>query len=131
MFSMLMRKHLVGARITGISQPDNERMLMIDLDCFDELGVRSVKKLVCELIGRSANLILVGEDGRIIDCLRRVDFAGDALRRLLPGMIYKLPPKQEKIDFLSCTTEALAEKFSGLNDGQLRKSIFSCFGGSL
>ena len=32
MFCMLLRKHLVGARITGISQPDFERMLLLDLD---------------------------------------------------------------------------------------------------
>ena len=32
MFCMLLRKHLVGARITGISQPDFERMLILDLD---------------------------------------------------------------------------------------------------
>ena len=32
MFCMLLRKHLVGARITGISQPDFERMLVLDLD---------------------------------------------------------------------------------------------------
>ena len=38
------------------------------------------KKLVLELIGRSSNLILVGSDGRIIDCMRRMDFAGDAER---------------------------------------------------
>ena len=88
MFCMLLRKHLVGAQIVSIFQPEHERMLCLLLDTHDELGVDSRKQLVVEMIGRSANVILVGEDGRIIDCMRRVDFAGDALRRLLPGMIY-------------------------------------------
>lgn len=105
MFCMLMRKHLIGAHISGVEQPNNERMIVISLDTFDELGVRSEKKIVTELIGRSANVILVGEDGRIIDCMRRMDFAGDASRRMLPGMIYKLPPLQEKTAFLSCGEE--------------------------
>lgn len=99
MFCMLMRKHLVSAHIVSVSQPDYERMLVIELDSRDELGVVSRKKLVVEMIGRSSNVILVGEDGRIIDCMRRADFAGDALRRLLPGMIYRLPPKQNKTPF--------------------------------
>lgn len=101
MFCMLMRKHLVGARILSVTQPEYERLLIFTLDTHDELGVQSEKKLAVELIGRSANAILIGADGRIIDCMRRMDFAGDALRRMLPGMIYRLPPKQEKPVFFA------------------------------
>ena len=101
MFCMLMRKHLVGARILSVTQPEYERMLIFTLDTHDELGVQSEKKLAVELIGRSANAVLIGADGRIIDCMRRMDFAGDALRRMLPGMIYRLPPKQEKPVFFA------------------------------
>ena len=99
MFCMLMRKHLIGARILGVEQPEMERMLVIKLQCHDELGIETEKRLIAELIGRSSNLILVGEDGRIIDCMRRMDFAGDPLRRMLPGMIYRMPPKQDKRPF--------------------------------
>ena len=101
MFCMLMRKHLIGARILSVTQPEYERMLIFTLDTHDELGVQSEKKLAVELIGRSANAVLIGADGRIIDCMRRMDFAGDALRRMLPGMIYRLPPKQEKPVFFA------------------------------
>ena len=96
MFCMLLRKHLVGARITAVCQPDYERLLMIELECHDEMGFACQKKLVAEMIGRSANVILVDGEGRIVDCMRRMDFGGDAQRRMLPGMIYRLPPKQEK-----------------------------------
>ncbi len=101
MFCMLMRKHLVGARILSVTQPEYERLLIFTLDTHDELGVQSEKKLAVELIGRSANAVLIGANGRIIDCMRRMDFAGDALRRMLPGMIYRLPPKQEKPVFFA------------------------------
>ena len=105
MFCMLMRKHLVGARILSVTQPEYERLLIFTLDTHDELGVQSEKKLAVELIGRSANAVLIGADGRIIDCIRRMDFAGDALRRMLPGMIYRLPPKQEKPVFFALDPE--------------------------
>ena len=105
MFCMLMRKHLVGARILSVTQPEYERLLIFTLDAHDELGVQSEKKLAVELIGRSANAVLIGADGRIIDCMRRMDFAGDALRRMLPGMIYRLPPKQEKPVFFALDPE--------------------------
>ena len=113
MFCMLLRKHLVGARILSVRQPDWERMLILDLEARDELGVGSRKQLIAEMIGRSANVILVGEDGRILDCMRRADFGGDALRRMLPGMIYRLPPKQDKLSFFETEPERLRELVQG------------------
>lgn len=145
MFCMLLRKHLVGARIASLEQPDHERMLALELDTRDEMGDLSRKKLVVEMIGRSANVILVGADGRIIDCMRRMDFAGDAERRLLPGMIYRLPPKQNKTDFFSSDSEIrraliagadrempvdkwLLDRFSGLSPLICREMAFRCGG---
>ena len=96
MFCMLLRKHLAGARIASVYQPDYERMLILELEGHDEMGFACQKKLVAEMIGRSANLILVDGEGRIVDCIRRMDFGGDAQRRMLPGMLYRLPPKQDK-----------------------------------
>lgn len=145
MFCMLLRKHLVGAHIVSIYQPQHERMLTLLLDTHDELGVEARKQLIVEMIGRSANVILVGEDGRIIDCLRRVDFAGDAMRRLLPGMIYRMPPKQEKLSFFDSDPESrraliaqadrqtpmdkwLLDRFSGLSPLICRELGFRCGG---
>ena len=130
MFCMLMRKHLIGARIISVEQPKLERMIIITLDTHDELGYNSVKKLVIELIGRSSNVILVGDDGRIIDCMRRMDFAGDALRRLLPGMIYRLPPEQNKLSFFECGSEMRKNAILNFDsDVPADKALMNCFSG--
>ena len=100
MFCMLLRKHLVGARIDSITQPEHERIAVLELTARDELGVESKKRLLAELMGRSSNLILVDAEGIIIDCLRRADFGEDAYRRLLPGMIYRLPPRPQRCKVL-------------------------------
>ena len=108
MFCMLLRKHLVGARILSVTQPEHERMLRIELEARDEMGDLAGKALIVEMIGRSSNVILVGADGRIIDCLRRMDFAGDELRRLLPGMIYRMPPAQDKRSVFALNAEDIS-----------------------
>lgn len=95
MFCMLLRKHLVGAVIREVSQPEGERMLLFRLTACDELGDQTDKTLAMELLGRNANLVLVGADGRIIDAARRVDGEMSPARQLLPGLIYRLPPKPE------------------------------------
>ncbi len=96
MFCMLLRKHLSGGRIAALTQPPAERSLDISLDCTDEMGVPCQKHLILELMGRNSNLILTGADGRIIDCLRRVDLEMSQLRQVLPGLFYHEPPKQNK-----------------------------------
>ena len=108
MFCMLLRKHLVGGRIVSITQPPSERMVDLALECTDELGERSEKHLIAELMGRNSNLILTGPDGRIIDCLRRVDYEMSEKRQVLPGLFYHLPPAQEKLDPLTADEAALS-----------------------
>ena len=102
MFCMLLRKYLVGARIEKLTQPNWERLLLVDIMSHNELGDSVNLKLAVELMGRSSNLVLVGADGRIIDCLRRMEYGGDAERRMLPGMIYRLPPEQRKPLVFNC-----------------------------
>ncbi len=93
MFCMLLRKHLLGARIVDVTQPEGERMLLIRLTGADELGRSAEKTLAVELLGRNANLILVDGTGHILDAARRVDSEMSPLRQLLPGLMYRLPPK--------------------------------------
>ena len=95
MFCMLLRKHLSGARLAGISQLPMERWAEFAFDCIDEMGDPVQKKLVAELMGRTCNLYLLGPDGRIIDCLRRVGL-DEAARPALPGMYYQMPAPIEK-----------------------------------
>ena len=130
MFCMLLRKHLVGAHITAVYQPDYERLLIIELEGHDEMGFASQKKLVAEMIGRSANVILVDGEGRIVDCMRRMDFGGDAQRRMLPGMIYRLPPKQEKPPLLETDSAQRKTMIAGADRQQsLDKWLLSSFAG--
>jgi predicted ribosome quality control (RQC) complex YloA/Tae2 family protein len=96
MFCMLLRKHLTGAVITSVTQPPRERVVDIALTASDTLGDREERRLVLELMGRNSNIALVGADGRVLDCLRRVDAEMSERRPLLPGLFYRLPPSPER-----------------------------------
>ena len=91
MFCMLLRKHLSGARLARIEQMAMERMVEFTFDCIDEMGDPVQKRLVVELMGRTCNLYLLGPDGRILDCLRRIGLDESAKRAALPGLQYRLP----------------------------------------
>ena len=91
MFCMLLRKHLSGARLTGMEQIPMERCAMFTFDCIDEMGDHVNKTLVAELMGRTCNLYLLSPEGRIIDCLRRIGLDESAKRAALPGLMYQKP----------------------------------------
>ncbi len=98
MFCMLLRKHLLGARLLTVTQPPMERAAVLTFSCTDEMGDRVEKRLVAELMGRTCNLYLLGPDGRIIDCLRRVGLDETSHRPALPGLIYQDPEPVDKRD---------------------------------
>ena len=98
MFCMLLRKHLSGARLHSITQPPMERCAEFTFDCIDEMGDTVQKKLVAELMGRTCNLYILGPDGRIIDCLRRIGLDETSKRPALPGMYYQEPDPVAKDD---------------------------------
>lgn len=118
MFCMLLRKHMQGAKITAITQPIVERMLTIELDTTDEMGVACKKQLICELMGKHSNIILCGEDNRIIDAMRRIDGDLSGKRQVLPGLFYRLPPAQDKHDPHSLSGAGIAAALQSADGDQ-------------
>ena len=108
MFCMLLRKHLSGGIIESVRQEPLERVVTLTVLASDEMGERSRFTLVWEGMPRRANLILCDRDGRIIDCLRRVDLEAEQDRQVLPGLFYRLPTRRNKRSPLSVTEEEFA-----------------------
>ena len=111
MFCMLLRKHLSGARLVAVTQPAMERAATFTFDCIDEMGDPVQKRLVAELMGRTCNLYLLGGDGRIIDCLRRIGLDESTKRPALPGLHYQEPEPVAKEHPLECNYVDLLCKY--------------------
>ena len=112
MFCMLLRKHLSGARVAGLTQPPLERLVKIEFDASDELGRAGRRTLVLEAMGRRSNLILLDGEGRVIDSLRRVDADMSAARQVLPGLFYQPPASTGRLPFLEETEAGFAARFT-------------------
>ena len=100
MLCMLLRKYLVGARITDIEQSGLERIVTFTVRNVNELGESGTRRLVLEAMGRRSNLLLLDEDSRILDCMRRVELETSSARALLPGLFYQFPAPLEKVSLL-------------------------------
>jgi len=129
MFCMLLRKHLMGAKLSDISQPPMERAATFTFDCTDEMGFPVQKKLVAELMGRTCNLYLLSPEGRIIDCLRRIGLDESAKRAALPGLNYQEPEAVIKQDIGNCDFDGFMTCLTSPGADVLADRLMDCFGG--
>lgn len=88
-FCMLLRKHLENGQIISIEQYLMDRIIKININSRDELGLDTCKSIIVELMGKYSNIILIdNNDNRIIDALKRINFNVSSVREILPGLTY-------------------------------------------
>ena len=90
-FCMLLRKYLEGATISGIHQPEWERIAVIYLT----RGSDSFK-LVAEIMGRHSNLMLLNKEEKILGAIKHVTSEMSRYRVVVPGKSYFPPPTPQK-----------------------------------
>ena len=110
MLCMLLRKHLNGSKLTNAQCYGFERVCELEFDAYDEMGFKSKKYLICEIMGKYSNIILADSNKRILALLKVIDFSVSMQRQLLVGMVYELPPRQDKIDTGSIETSDFNDK---------------------
>ncbi|MDI3538349.1 MAG: hypothetical protein PWQ13_372, partial [Bacillota bacterium] len=96
-FCMYLRRHLEGARLSGIRRPPGERIVGLKFEGRDELGERSELELIAEIMGKHSNIILVNNaSGLILEAIKHVTEEINRFREVLPGRPYRTPPAQNK-----------------------------------
>lgn len=122
MFCMLLRKYLTGALLKAFRQFESDRIIFVDFDATNEIGDRIEVSLCIEVMNKYSNLILL-KDGKIIDALKRVDITTSSVRQILPGMEYKLPPKQDKLCLEESKIEDIVERICFFKEKSLSGAI--------
>ncbi|WP_028521134.1 Rqc2 family fibronectin-binding protein [Ruminococcus flavefaciens] len=129
MFCMLLRKRLGSGKLIDIRQDGLERILFLDFECVNELGDIVTVTLAVEIMGRCSNLIIVSGEGRVIDSIKRVDEEMSRERMVLPGMEYTLPPRDDRLNFLTCEPEEIKERLFATQPKELSKALIRIFEG--
>lgn len=122
MFCMLMRKHLTGAKLLEIRQLGLDRVVHFKFETANELGDRVVLTLAAEIMGRRSNVILVDQDGRIIDSIKRVTEEMSRIRPVLPGMRYTLAPAPDRLNIFTAAPSEILDRVKQIPD-ELSKAL--------
>lgn len=101
-FCMVLRKYIANGKILSVKQKGNERIISFDIEHLDEMGDRSVKKLIFELMGKHSNIILTDENDIILDSIKRISALTSSVREVLPKKNYFFPSDLTKINPYDC-----------------------------
>jgi predicted ribosome quality control (RQC) complex YloA/Tae2 family protein len=116
---LLLRKYVRGARLVDVHRPPAERILHLGFE-----SIHGPVTLIIEAIGRYSNLVLVGEDGTVLDALKRVGPDINRYRVILPSHAYAPPPSQDKLLLVDVTEYRLRQLLAEWSpDMPLRKVL--------
>ncbi len=130
MLCMLLRKYFVGARITAVEQLDFDRIARLTLSCLDDMGFPTTRYIVCEIMGKYANFIVLDAEDKILTAMKIIDFAASTVRQVLPGLKYQIPAAPEKLSPLFINREEFFAALSRFDrERTVEKFITSTYGG--
>lgn len=95
-FVMLLRKHCSNGWIQSIHQIGLDRVIEIKITNSNDLGDMVEFKLMVELMGKYANVILVDSNNKILDAFNRIPPYENTKRIIFSGAIYDIPMQEDK-----------------------------------
>lgn len=132
MFCMLLRKHLNGGKLLALRQDGLERILWLDFEATNEMGDLVRVTLAMEIMGRCSNIILLRQEEQsfyVIDAIKRVNGEMSRERTVLPGMLYTLPPREQRMCLLHSEREELRGAISAVRNDELPKCLIRALEG--
>src|SRR6266571_23622 len=121
--NVLLSAHLDECRIQRIPHlPARglERVFELDCEQRDASGQHYRFLLIVEVMGRRSNLVLVDQDGAIMDAARRTPPSRNPRRPILPHLPYAPPPPQDRLFPEQLSSDALAAAAIGQSGGLAR-----------
>lgn len=130
MFCMFLRKHLGNGLITDISQNGLDRTVFIDVKATNEIGDTVNFRIALEIMAKHSNLIIINSEGLIVEALKKADLTTSAIRQVLPGFKYTLPPEQNKLNILENDIDTIVSTVKTFNNKYLSSALLSTLEGA-
>lgn len=129
LFCMVLRKHLSGGKLTKIIQPDFERILELRIEALNDMGDLAEKRLIIEIMGKHSNIILVDENGLILEAIKHVSHEKSSVREVLPGKAYEAPPSKGKRNPLLAERNDFLETLRLKENHKLQSMLYQSYSG--
>lgn len=127
-FIMVLRKYLEGSTIESCFQAGLDRWCTFTVSHRNMLGDKETLRIIVELMGKYANLILVNPEDKIIDVLKRIPPFENSKRILMPNATFVPMEAQDKKDpfkeHVVDSSVSLVKQFAGFSPLLAREAEF-------
>ena len=127
-FIMVLRKYLEGSTIESCFQAGLDRWCTFTVSHRNMLGDKETLRIIVELMGKYANLILVDPEDKIIDVLKRIPPFENSKRILMPNATFVPMEAQDKKDpfkeHMVDSSVSLVKQFAGFSPLLAREAEF-------
>lgn len=114
-FCMLLRKYIERGVIKEIKQYQNDRLIELHINAYNELDDENTFILTFEIMGRNSNIILLNSENTIIDALRKLPPSFDNLRTIIPHAKYNYPSSTKSINPFNKEIPLLLDNLQGVS----------------
>ena len=120
MFCMLLRKYIETSRIVDACVIENERILELHFETYNEISEKQLLCLTIELMGKHSNIILYNKDTSIIiGCAHNVGAEKSRYRELQGGLKYIYPPEVNT----NKLSNELTKQFENLSENKINEYL--------
>lgn len=127
LFSMILRKNLSGSKLLRVEQFGFDRAVSFVFKGYNDFHEEALYYLVVEIMGKYSNIILLNEDYKIIDAIKRVSTLMSREREIEPGLIYERPPVFDRLSPMDVDEDLLKDMISKKLDEEVKDFLMKSF----
>ena len=127
LFSMILRKNLSGSKLLRVEQFGFDRAVSFVFKGYNDFHEEALYYLVVEIMGKYSNIILLNEDHKIIDAIKRVSTLMSREREIEPSLIYERPPVFDRLSPMDVDEDLLKDMISKKPDEEVKDFLMKSF----
>lgn len=127
LFSMILRKNLSGSKLLRVEQFGFDRAVSFVFKGYNDFHEEALYYLVVEIMGKYSNIILLNEDHKIIDAIKRVSTLMSREREIEPSLIYERPPIFDRLSPMDVDEDLLKDMISKKLDEEVKDFLMKSF----
>lgn len=104
-FLKQLKNELQGSMLLKAEQIGFDRIIRLTIERYQKFGPVITNSLILEFMGKHSNAILVDESDFIKASLKQVGSDQNRFREIKPGVLYKSPPEQNRLNPLTVNKE--------------------------
>ena len=127
LFSMILRKNLSGSKLLRVEQFGFDRAVSFVFKGYNDFHEEALYYLVVEIMGKYSNIILLNEDHKIIDAIKRVSTLMSREREIEPSLIYERPPVFDRLSPMDVDEDLLKDMINKKLDEEVKDFLMKSF----